>query len=53
VFRLRLDPGQGYLGPVQNMIHDGSTAGARSRGLRTCVFGEFQEDVSRPIAPRS
>jgi hypothetical protein len=41
VFRLRLDPGQGYLGPVQNMVHDGSTAGANSMGLRVCAFGHF------------
>jgi len=42
VFRVRLDPGQGYLGPVQNMVHDGSTVDARSKGLRACAFGEFQ-----------
>jgi len=41
VFRVRLDPGQGYLGPVQNMLHDGSTAGAHLKGLRACAFGDF------------
>jgi hypothetical protein len=48
VFRVRLDPGQGYLGPVQNMVHDGSTAGARLKGLRVCAFGEFAKPISRP-----
>jgi hypothetical protein len=41
VFRVRLEPGQGYLGPVQNMVHDGSTAGAHLPGLRACAFGEY------------
>ena len=41
VFRMRLDAGQGYLGPVQNMVHDGSTAGSHLSGLRACAFGDF------------
>lgn len=51
VFRVRLDPGQGYLGPVQNMVHDGSTAGARLKGLRACAFGDFPELISSPPEP--
>lgn len=27
VFRLRIDPGQAYIAPTENIIHDGSTAG--------------------------
>jgi hypothetical protein len=40
VFRIRLDPGQGYLAPVQNMVHDGSTENALLCGLRACAFGD-------------
>jgi len=41
VFRLILLPGEAYLAPVQNMVHDGSTLDMARRDLTLRAFGEF------------
>ena len=41
VFRLRIEPGHGYLAPIQNLIHDGSSIDAGQPGLRACAFAQI------------
>jgi len=41
VLRLVLHPGEAYLAPVQNMVHDGSTLDMERRDLTLRAFGEL------------
>lgn len=42
VLRLILDPGEAYLAPVQNMIHDGCTDCRRHTDVIARAFGEYE-----------
>lgn len=41
VFRLRLDPGEGYLAPTENLIHDGISEDARWPDVTMTIRGYF------------
>ena len=41
VIRVRIDPGHAYLGPTENMLHDGSTAGTTEPGAILFFRGYF------------
>lgn len=41
VIRLRVDPGEAYIAPTENMVHDGSTEGMRSWDLSASILGRF------------
>ena len=41
VLRLRVEPGEGYIAPTENMLHDASTLGMTSWDILTSVFGRF------------
>jgi hypothetical protein len=41
VLRLRVEPGECYVAPTENMLHDASTLGMRSWDLLASVFGRF------------
>jgi hypothetical protein len=41
VIRLRVEPGEAYIAPTENIVHDGSTAGSRALDLALVVRGHF------------
>jgi hypothetical protein len=41
IVRVRLDPGEGYIGPTENLIHDWSTSGNRAPDVQFRVRGRF------------
>jgi hypothetical protein len=41
VVRVRLDPGEGYIAPTENMIHDACTGRSGALDLQCCVRGQF------------
>jgi hypothetical protein len=41
VLRFRIEPGEGYLAPTENLVHDASTVGMRSWDLAVHVLGRF------------
>ena len=41
VVRVRLDPGEGYIGPTENLIHDWSTPGKKVPDVQFRVRGRF------------
>jgi hypothetical protein len=41
VVRVRLDPGEGYIGPTENLIHDWSTPGKKAPDVQFRVRGRF------------
>jgi hypothetical protein len=41
VLRLRIDPGEGYLAPTEDLVHDASTVGLRSWDLAVHILGRF------------
>lgn len=45
VIRIRLDPGQGYLAPTDNIIHDGNSSSVEQKDIFFSILGDF--DVSR------
>lgn len=42
VVRLRVRPGEAYIAPTENMIHDGSTIGKRSFDIHISILGRFE-----------
>lgn len=44
VVKVRVAPGEAYIAPTENMIHDGSTEGARSQDVHLTVRGFFRVD---------
>lgn len=41
VLKLRVEPGEGYMAPAENMVHDASTLTMRSWDVLASVFGRF------------
>jgi len=41
VVRVRLDPGDGYIGPTENLIHDATTSGKKAPDVQFRVRGRF------------
>jgi hypothetical protein len=41
VTRLRVDPGEGYIAPVDNLYHDGTTSGKQSADITHSMLGHF------------
>ena len=41
VVRVRLDPGEGYIGPTENLIHDATTPGKKVPDVQFRVRGRF------------
>jgi len=52
VLRLLLQPGEAYLAPVQNMVHDGCTLDMRAADWTVRAFGELDAEA-RPIEHRA
>jgi hypothetical protein len=48
VYRVRLEPGQGYLAPVQNLVHDGCSTGMQFISLTARVFGDYAPAAVAP-----
>jgi hypothetical protein len=46
VVRIRLDPGEGYIAPTENLIHDGTTPGEQVSDVQYRVRGRFWPPVS-------
>jgi hypothetical protein len=42
IFRVRLEPGDGYVAPTENMLHDGSTFTARADDVSLTWLGYFE-----------
>ncbi|MCA1869584.1 hypothetical protein HW571_28650 [Agrobacterium genomosp. 3] len=42
VFRVRIEPGEGYLAPTENMLHDGSTFSSSAEDLTLVWLGYFR-----------
>lgn len=45
VTRLRIAPGEAYLAPTENMVHDGSTDGSCHVDITLTVLGHFETDT--------
>jgi hypothetical protein len=45
VIRLRIDPGEAYVLPTDNLIHDGSTEGSRYTDITLTYLGQFVPHV--------
>jgi hypothetical protein len=52
VIKLRIRPGEAYLAPVENMIHDGCTVGQKSFDVQFSACGHFRPAV-KSIDPAS
>ena len=52
VIKVRIRPGEAYLAPTENMIHDGCTVGQRSFDVQFSVCGHFRPMV-KSINPAS
>lgn len=50
IFRLRLKPGEAYMAPTENLIHDGSSFGKTSEDKHTTVRGFFTAGYCQPGA---
>ena len=53
VVRVRLDPGEGYLAPTENLIHDATTPGNEGPDVQFRVRGRFwppMSDTSRALS---
>ena len=48
VVRLRIEPGEGYIAPTENIVHDGSTAGTSAIDLVLVLRGRFALTALRP-----
>lgn len=46
VVRIRLDPGEGYIAPTENLIHDGTTPGEQVSDVQYRVRGRFWPPAS-------
>jgi hypothetical protein len=46
VVRIRLDPGEGYIAPTENLIHDGTTPGEHGSDIQYRVRGRFWPPAS-------
>jgi hypothetical protein len=42
VISLRIDPGEAYIAPTENMIHDGCTANATTPDIALTLLGRFR-----------
>jgi hypothetical protein len=45
VTRIRLAPGEAYIAPTENMVHDGSTEGKREADITLTILGDFQPET--------
>jgi hypothetical protein len=41
VLKLRIEPGEGYLAPTENLVHDASTQGMKAWDLAAHILGRF------------
>ncbi len=42
VIKVRVAPGEAYIAPTENMIHDGSTVGKQYPDIHLTLFGYFR-----------
>lgn len=46
VVRIKLEPGEAYIAPTENMVHDGSTLGTHYLDLNLTMLGNFTTRIS-------
>ena len=51
VVRMRLDPGEGYIAPTENVIHDATTPGKKAPDVQYRVRGRFWPSEGTARAP--